>query len=889
MSGRCNCKRWVVLFCFVAVLLVFAPLSYAAQPESSYWYPEDLLKWSPEKDPDATFNRGTIPLQGRVIGDKVNANATKEPKLVALSAMYPSTSGAPSQGGDSFDVYAFNYWQYVDTLVMWGGSAGEGIIVPPSADVIDAAHTNGVKVLGTVFFPPQVYGGKYEWVEQLLQQEADGSFPLADKLLEVATYYGFDGWFFNQETEGGNTEDAANMQRFLQYMQQHKPKDMHIMWYDSMVENGSIRWQNALTDQNMMFFHDDGAKVADSMFLNFWWRDMQSSHDKAKSVARSPYDLFAGIDVEANGYNTQVSWDGLFPAGKAAKTSLGIYRPDWSYKSSDSAEQFYAKEDRFWVGENGDPRHTDTKANWKGIAHYIVERSPIDKLPFTTHFNTGHGKFFAVDGKVLREKEWHNRSLQDVLPTWRWIADSEGKALKPSLDFDRAYYGGSSLKVTGDLSRENATHLKLYRTDLKVEKHTKLSVTYKTPFKRAEMKVGLEFADKPGEFVFLKTGPLKGNKWDTKKVSLNKYRGKTITAVSLKFDSKKPIDDFSLNVGQLSIKNKASLKKLPRVSNVTIDNAFKEGIYADARVAWQPVKNAARYEVYRIQSNGKKEFLGATPNDVYYVPQMKRQSSAEQKTTLEIVALDKYDRRGKRARATFEWPAYPRPAAAFTANQTVVAPGEEVQFFDQSSEVTQEVVWHFPGGEPTTSTEKKPVVRYKEEGVYPVTLTAKNAVGEDVITKEAFITVTKEAKGGVKNLALGKKATASSFVGSEKPDLAFDGKVTDNSKWCAVGDAPHWVAVDLGEMHKISEFVIKHAEEGGEPAAFNTSDYRIQLSSDGESWTDVACVNGNAQGVSKHAIPLTEARYARLYISKPTQGGDTAARIYEFEVHGLVK
>lgn len=32
------------------------------QPISSYWYPEDLLKWSANNDKDAQFNKSTVPL-----------------------------------------------------------------------------------------------------------------------------------------------------------------------------------------------------------------------------------------------------------------------------------------------------------------------------------------------------------------------------------------------------------------------------------------------------------------------------------------------------------------------------------------------------------------------------------------------------------------------------------------------------------------------------------------------------------------------------------------------------------------------------------------------------------------------------------------------------------
>ena len=136
------------------------------------------------------------------------------------------------------------------------------------------------------------------------------------------------------------------------------------------------------------------------------------------------------------------------------------------------------------------------------------------------------------------------------------------------------------------------------------------------------------------------------------------------------------------------------------------------------------------------------------------------------------------------------------------------------------------------------------------------------------------------------NLALGKETSASSFVNEkEAPAFAVDGNAA--TKWCAVGDRPHWLTVDLGAEHKLSEFVIKHAEAGGEPAAFNTRAFTIQVSSDGKEWKDAVSVKDNTKEVSSHAIELTSARYVRLQIEKATQGGDTATRIYDFEVLGL--
>ncbi|WP_059102634.1 endo-beta-N-acetylglucosaminidase [Shouchella shacheensis] len=884
-------KRVLFVACFVLVVLasLFPNKGMASTPESSYWYPEELLEWNPEQDPDAEFNRSTVPLVERDSIYPSNDTQQEDAKLVALSALNQNTSGVPSQGGKDFFANTFSFWQYVDLMVYWAGSAGEGIITPPSADVTDAAHRNGVQMLGNVFFPPQVYGGQEEWVEQMLTQREDGSFPAADKLLEVAEYYGFDGWFINQETEGGDVETAEKMQGFLTYLQDHKPEGMHIMWYDSMISTGEIRWQNYLTDNNKMFLQDQDTRVADSMFLNFWWSNesQERSHDKAVEIERNPYDLYAGIDVEASGTSTDVNWGNVFPDDHAPFASLGIYRPDWAFNSSSTMDEFYQKEEEFWVGEKGDPRFTNENERWKGMAHYFTEKTVVNELPFTTHFNTGSGTFFAVDGAETSNQSWNNRSLQDILPTWRWIAESEGEPLDVDFDWDEAYYGGSSLQVSGALSEENATHVKLYKTKLTVEKHTEIALTYKTTEKDTHMKVGVSFADAPEEFTFFDVKKKSHGDWRTDWIKLHKFEGKEIVAISLFFDSKAEIEDYQMNIGELAVYNKHDRKQAPKAPTrpEVIDTVFEDGLYADVELTWEHDEEIRHYEIYRQLSNGEREFLGATPNQVYAISDLRRENQ-EMETTLEIVAVNEHFVRSRNhLEVSFDWPEYPVPNADFNVSKTVAQPGEEIEFYNRSSEVTEEVEWHFEGGEPSFSDEENPIIRYEQEGTYSVTLTAKNTEGEDVLAREGYITITEEAQDIV-NVALKKEATASGqCAASEGPMNAIDGKVTDNSKWCAIG-TDHWLQVDLLEEYDLSSLVVKHAEAGGEPSAFNTRAFTIETSLDGEQWDPLVSVDNNTEGVSEHTIPLTTARYIRLSVQQPTQGGDQAVRIYELEAYG---
>lgn len=83
------------------------------------------------------------------------------------------------------------------------------------------------------------------------------------------------------------------------------------------------------------------------------------------------------------------------------------------------------------------------------------------------------------------------------------------------------------------------------------------------------------------------------------------------------------------------------------------------------------------------------------------------------------------------------------PTANFTANYTVIAPGESVNFIDLSSGTPYTWQWSFPGGNPSSSTQVNPSgIVYSTAGQYNVTLRVTNEFGEDVLTKEAYIIVS---------------------------------------------------------------------------------------------------------------------------------------------------
>lgn len=826
-----------------------------------------------------------------------------------------TTSSTPSQGKDTMEGYNFSYWQYIDTLVAWGGSAGEGLIVPPSADLIDAAHTNGVPVLGTIFFPPEEYGGKFEWMYEFLQKDADGTFPMAKKLVEVAEYYNFDGWFVNQETGHRaakylNEELANLMKEFLAYLQEIKSDNMEIIWYDSMIDDGRVFWQNRLTEYNKSFLGDENNKLSDGMFLNFWWtedkysivdpddadkrlihnvtgNELKESGELAESMGRSKYDLYAGVDVQANGYNTPIKWNYLFSEGKEANTSLGLYCPSWTYDSSSTVDEFLEKEERFWINESGDPRE-ESNEDWKCISNNIVEKTPVTELPFVTNFSMGNGEFFNVNGEEVSAGEWNHRGMMDVLPTYRWIVDNDKNSLTADIDYKEAYYGGNSISLEGKLVKGGNTKIKLFASDLDLKNNTEIGIKYKESGAKANIKLELVFENKGTKIIDLKTS--KDEEWIDASTSLSQYKKDEIEEISLIVDSKINSDSYKLNLGQLSVTDSKQKLNVSKVKKLKVEE-FKvvDNYYGNVRLTWDRAgENVSHYEIYMEGSKGNRELVGATPTNAFFVSNIERELTLDTKTKFIVKPVNElFESNNKNeVSITVEWPELETPKANFEMSGPIVAPGQSITLTDKSL-AGETVKWKIEGLHKNEELEGNEVtVKFDKPGVYSLTQIVSNAAGETVNHKEDYIVVSSQASNGLTNLALNKECMANAQVNeNEAGKFAFDGKL--NTKWCAFGEKGNWITVDLGKETIIKELRMSHAQSGGEAASMNTSEYTVEISNDGETWTQLCDVKGNTKAVSRDDLMYTLAKYVKVNVNKSEQGSGGATRIYEIAVLGI--
>ena len=81
------------------------------------------------------------------------------------------------------------------------------------------------------------------------------------------------------------------------------------------------------------------------------------------------------------------------------------------------------------------------------------------------------------------------------------------------------------------------------------------------------------------------------------------------------------------------------------------------------------------------------------------------------------------------------------PLADFNAENRAGCNNLVAQFSDASVGVASSWSWSFPGGTPTTSTERNPQVTYSSVGTYEVSLIATNGAGANTATKSNYIIV----------------------------------------------------------------------------------------------------------------------------------------------------
>ena len=603
---------------------------------------DTLLSWEPTNDPDSDYSRSVVPLADRYTGFTVNDYANPDAKLMVCSLANSKHDATNAQGQESFSSYAFNYWQYATSFVYWSGSK-RGQVVVPTGEFTDAAHTNGVPVMGTIFFD---WGGNSSVVENFVRNYRS----VADKLIEVMEYYGFDGYFFNEET-GVDYTTAGNLRSMIAYMRQQRP-NMLIGWYDSITDSGNLSYQDAVNGYSSGWV----SAGVNEFFMNYNWttQDVNTTVSTMQNLGKSQYEAFAGLDVQQNCMNTYFSSNYLLNNSNKLKLSLALYCPNSTMGLSGDGADFHEVERQFYVN-GGDPRSTSS-SGWAGMSRFFADHTTIISAPFVTNFNSGHGKAFYIDGVKSRDAEWSYQSVQDVMPTWTWIIDSNGQKLSGAYDFEDAYNGGSSIKFYGSLTANKPNNIMLYSTNLDINGSTNIAVTAKND--RGLMKLVAYYGDSSTssyancEKATFALDASSGG-WTTSNVSLASLSGKKLYAIGFEIGGTSNVSDYQVNIGRLAVTD--SEAAAASASNARLEEIIYLDAYtAEARIKWNG-NNASSYEIYRLNADGTRTLIMETPNTAYYIPNLVRNDD-QADVTIEVVPVNANGVRGESSRFTIDWP-----------------------------------------------------------------------------------------------------------------------------------------------------------------------------------------------------------------------------------------
>jgi beta-glucosidase len=149
------------------------------------------------------------------------------------------------------------------------------------------------------------------------------------------------------------------------------------------------------------------------------------------------------------------------------------------------------------------------------------------------------------------------------------------------------------------------------------------------------------------------------------------------------------------------------------------------------------------------------------------------------------------------------------------------------------------------------------------------------AIGVAALLLGYLALVTPSAHAALALLSQGRPTTASSTENAGSPaSAATDGN--DGTRWSSAFTDPQWLQVDLGSAQQITQVGI-HWETA------RAATFKIQVSNDGNTWTDASPVTNGADGTQ--TLPVTATgRYVRVDgLTRNTQYGYS---IWEFQVFG---
>ncbi|WP_394939562.1 hypothetical protein [Psychromicrobium sp. YIM B11713] len=671
-----------------------------AGPASYGFLAADITSWTPSKDPQAKHFVCHIPRATRIAPfAATQAHPTLDPatQLLAIDGDYRGSiyDERARAIGDEPYVYSFRYWQYLDIFSSWHGqltpqvpnatvvdrtASGRsyGVLEIPNAGWTEAAHKNGAMSISCWFWPRD--GAVFA---DFVKKNSDGSYPVADKMIEIRKYFGFDGYFLNQEASVSSA-NAAAFKAMMQYLKAKDPQ-CYLQYYDAMLENGSLSYQNMINSSNVGWLGTPQKPLMDSIFMNYGWlRGWGTTgtagpdptlSKSAKTVTDRGFDAkkvaFGTTEFQQGIFNPSEIFGDLAAPGKKPPVSWGMFVPSefWNKGCDDGTTRtvygrslYRGLEQKFWSGPKGDPslsgrisqptspyrKNVWNTDGFDGVAHSIVEKSPYSALPIYTNFTIGVGSYFNLNGVSASTAGWNNAGIADPVLSWQYWTENTGSTKSTvALDETVAWEGSHSLKVQSTAGAAPEFIVHLFKTDLMVTAQSTASIKVKSSGTLPTISVVLTPKATPGSPL---TIPLAAsgsavNGWSTLSAALGTISG-AIARISVKFSGTSAIN---LNLGQFRLAAGSATPTTP--SGLTVSSASAISGGASAFLDWTKAADGYAYDIFAVNGS-KRSWLGRCHRDCFFVA--KTALPSDRKLNFELVAIAKDGGRSTAATASYQ-------------------------------------------------------------------------------------------------------------------------------------------------------------------------------------------------------------------------------------------
>lgn len=148
-------------------------------------------------------------------------------------------------GTVKWEEYRFYNWNCIDIFCYFS----HNLVTIPTLQFLNAAHKNGVKVLGTLIVEG-VEGQKALYEDILSSSEQIER--VTHSLVDLSKRLKFEGWLLNVEVTV-DVEKVSMLKHFVDRLTHKTRKEIPqgmVIWYDSVTVDGKLAWQNELNNLN---------------------------------------------------------------------------------------------------------------------------------------------------------------------------------------------------------------------------------------------------------------------------------------------------------------------------------------------------------------------------------------------------------------------------------------------------------------------------------------------------------------------------------------------------------------------------------------------------------------------------------------------------------------